>query len=166
MKSLRKPSLVCALLVATAAGAWPQSFRVQDFGQVQANGATPGTIALGFSYTGLSAAPTFSLVYSADFSLGSPVCTVASVTTCTLPVSFLPGFPGLRENALLVKNQSGTLLETVFLHGLGLAAQISLGPGVISTFAGSVPAGVNGSVAVISSHTTDVVLDIDGYFAP
>lgn len=147
MKSLRKLSLVCALLTATAAAAWPQSFRVQDFGQVQTNGATPGTVALGFSYTGLSAAPTFSLVYGADFSLGSPACTVASVTSCTLPVSFLPRFPGLRQDALLVKTQSGTLLETVFLHGIGLAAQISLGPGVISTFAG------NGSWGYVNSSS-------------
>jgi sugar lactone lactonase YvrE len=133
----RSPILLCTLLAATASVGWPQSFRVQDFGQVQTNSATPATVTLSFSFTGLSAAPAFSLVYGADFSLGSKSCTVAATTNCTLPVSFLPHFPGLRQDSLAVTNQSGTLLATVFLHGLGLGPQLALYPGRIATFAGN-----------------------------
>ncbi len=133
----RSPILLCTLIATAASVAWPQSFRVQDFGQVQANGATPGTVALSFSFTGLSAAPVFSLAYGADFTLGSASCTVAAVTTCTLPIQFLPHFPGLRQDSLAVKNQSATLLETVFLHGLGLGPELALYPGRITTYAGS-----------------------------
>ena len=136
--SLRRSSIFLCTLIATAASvAWPQSFRVQDFGQVQTNGATPGTVALSFSFTGLSAAPVFSLAYGADFTLGSPSCTVAATTSCTLPVQFLPHFPGLRQDSLAVKNQSATLLATVFLHGIGLGPELALYPGRITTFAGS-----------------------------
>jgi hypothetical protein len=142
---LRKSCLLCTLAAAVAAVAWPQSFRVQDFGQVQANSATPGVATLSFSFTGLSAAPSFSLVYTIDFSLGSASCTVAATTNCTLPVNFRPRFPGLRQDALAVKNQSGTLLATAFLHGLGLGSQISLGPGAIATLAG------NGSWSYVDS---------------
>jgi sugar lactone lactonase YvrE len=134
---LRKSCLLGTLAAAVAAVAWPQSFRVQDFGQVPANGATPGVATLSFSFTGLSAAPSFSLVYTIDFSLGSASCTVAATTNCTLPVIFRPRFPGLRQDALAIKNQSGTLLATAFLHGIGLGSQISLGPGAIATLAGN-----------------------------
>jgi sugar lactone lactonase YvrE len=133
----RSPILLCTLLAATATVAWPQSFRVQDFGQVQTNGVTPATVVLNFSFSGLSAAPAFSLAYGADFSLGSASCTVAAITACSLPVRFLPQFPGLRQDSLAVKNQSGTLLETAFLHGLGLTPQLALYPGRITTYAGS-----------------------------
>jgi hypothetical protein len=56
---------------------------------------------------------------------------------------------------------------SVFPAGQSLPASSTLNSnGAVLANAAIVPAGVNGSVAVVSSHTTDVVLDIDGYFGP
>ena len=38
--------------------------------------------------------------------------------------------------------------------------------GRVKANAAIVPAGANGAVSVFASNTTNVVLDIDGYFAP
>jgi hypothetical protein len=37
--------------------------------------------------------------------------------------------------------------------------------GIVSN-AAIVPAGVNGAISIYVSNTTDVIIDIDGYFAP
>jgi sugar lactone lactonase YvrE len=102
---------------------------------MQVGSIPPRTVALNYSFPGLSATPHFALKYGSDF---TPTLSCTNVTTCTLSVSFLPQYPGLREDAVLVTNASGALLATTLLHGIGLAPEISVQPGIITTFAPTV----------------------------
>ena len=114
----------------------------QSFGQVQINGS-PAAQILSFSFTALTATPTFSLAYGIEFKPGIPTCTLAT-KTCTLTVSFLPQYSGLRQDAVNVLDQSGNLLANKFLYGIGLGPQVSFHPGVISTFAGAANSSYSG----------------------
>jgi hypothetical protein len=63
----------------------------------------------------------------------------ASATTCTIPVTFTPGYPGTRNIPLQVTSLSGTTTTTYSfaLHGSGVGPQAGLTPGIISTVAGT-----------------------------
>ena len=111
----------------------PQS---QSFGQVVVSSSSTPVI-ITYSFSGLSAAPSFSLTYGAEFTKQTPSCTVGSTTTCTISITFSPKSAGLRQDALIIKNQSGTLLGTTLLYGIGLAPQMALRPGIITTVAGT-----------------------------
>ncbi|MBV9083122.1 MAG: hypothetical protein JOZ62_10625 [Acidobacteriaceae bacterium] len=93
--------LWCGLMAAgvpqTVASAPPP----QDLGSVAVNG-TAGSATLQYQFNGLSSSPTFQLRYSADFSLGQPACSGTTPMTCSVPVSFSPKFPGLRQDAVRV----------------------------------------------------------------
>ena len=89
-------------------------------------------MTLNYSLSGLSNNPNFSLAYGLDFT-ASAIC--AAPTSCTLAVGFLPHFPGLRQDAVIVKDASGNLLAITLLHGVGLAPELSVHPGIITTFA-------------------------------
>ncbi len=106
----------------------------QSFGQVTVNG-TPAKQPLGYTFSG-TVNPVFSLAYSSEYTMGSPACTGSGAITCTVSVTFQPRQAGLRQNAVLVKDGSGKLLATTLLYGTGLAPQLVLGPGIISTAAG------------------------------
>ncbi|HLH03258.1 MAG TPA: choice-of-anchor D domain-containing protein [Bryobacteraceae bacterium] len=106
----------------------------QGFGQV-ALGSNPATSVMNFSFSGY-ATPGFSLAYSTDYTLQSVSCSGSGTVTCSATVSFLPALPGLRRNALLVKDVNQKLIATTLLYGTGLAPQAVLYPGVISTVAG------------------------------
>ncbi len=107
----------------------------QDFGTVIVNPATPVTTTLSYQVSGLSSAPSFSLQYGIDFSLGAVNCVGIVTATCSLPVGFAPKSPGLRQDAVHVLDNNGSLLATIILHGIGSGPQIFVWPGLISTFA-------------------------------
>ena len=107
-----------------------------DFGQVAVNGGTYH-LTLTFSFAGLSAAPTFSLVWNRDFQAAAPSCSVGDSTNCSVVISFSPVWPGLRQDELTVHDQSGKWLSSTPLEGIGLAPLSVLYPGIISTLAGN-----------------------------
>ena len=106
-----------------------------DFGQVAVNGGG-SSVTLTYSFTGLSAAPSFTLAWYRDFQLGSPSCNVGS-TTCTIVVTFNPLRPGRRQDTLTVRNASGNTLAVTPLEGVGTSPLLALYPGIISTLAGN-----------------------------
>lgn len=143
----RKRLGVSVLLLGAPAALFSQAFTVpqsQSFAQVQVNAGSPATVRISYSFPGLAAAPTFSVSFGLDFTIGTPSCTLGSTVSCTLPVNFLPHSAGLRQDAVLIKNQSGTLIGTTFLYGTGLAPQIALAPGMITTIAGTGTFGYSG----------------------
>jgi hypothetical protein len=130
---------------AAAAQTVQPALSSQDLGSVQLNGGTPGTATLTFTLTNSPTAPVFRLQYQVDYTLGQASCSGGTTTTtCTVPVTFSPQYPGLRQDAVEVL-RGGTLLATAFLHGLGLGPQAVLLPGVISTFAGTGTWGTGGN---------------------
>lgn len=137
-------AILCAVLVfgvvAQAASVSP-ALSSRDFGSLALNAGSPASAILSFQIAGASSTPSFTLRYRTDFSLGQPNCTAGS---CTVPVTFTPGYPGVRVDAVLVRDggPNGPLLATTLLHGIGLAPQAVLRPGVMSGFAGT---GVLGS---------------------
>ena len=108
---------------------------VQDFGQVAIGGSQ--SITLTYSFTGLSVASSFSLSWNRDFQAGTPGCTVAATTNCSVAITFSPVRPGLRQDTLTITNQSGTVLTSTPLWGVGQSPLIALYPGIISTLAGN-----------------------------
>jgi sugar lactone lactonase YvrE len=121
------------LLAFTAAesafGATP--IASQDFGQVLVS-RTGSAQNLTFSFTG-QIAPTFKFSYSGEFSFGTSNCTANS---CSVPVTFSPHYPGLRQSAVIARDSTQRAIGVVFVHGIGLAPQTSVRPGVITTVAG------------------------------
>lgn len=101
-----------------------------DFGQVAVKSSA--FQVLSFSFTGLSQPPVFTLQFGVDFSADAPTCTPDG-SSCTVAISFSPQYPGLRQDAIVVKNSSGALVARRFLHGLGLGPQAAFAPGVIRT---------------------------------
>ena len=85
-----------------------------------------------------------------DFTIASTSTCIAGHTyaagqECTVDVTFGPQLSaGLRKGALVIKNASGTVIATTYLHGIGVAAQVSFLPGTKSTLGGgfNMPIGV------------------------
>lgn len=123
---------ICFILAPTSAVA----ATVQDFGPVALN-ASPTSETLTYNFQGISEAPSFSLAWNRDFQAAQSSCTVAATTNCSIVVTFAPLRPGLRQDVLLLKNQSGDLLTSTPLRGIGTAPLMVLTPGVISTLAGT-----------------------------
>ena len=131
-----------------------------NFGQVPVNPTTLGAQTLSFGFSNLQAQPTFSLQYGIDFTEGTPNCN-ANFTSCTLPVSFSPKYPGLRQDAVVVKDNTGSLLATAYLYGVGLGPQVAFVPGVVSTLAAADSSDtMNTSIAVDSNG---IVYAADSY---
>ncbi len=108
----------------------------QNFGQVSANTAPPKTQTFSYAFSG-SVFPTFSLHYALDYSISSAACSGSGSISCSVTVAFAPRFPGLRQDAVIVKNSAGAVLAETFLAGTGMGPQSSVFPGVISTVAGN-----------------------------
>jgi sugar lactone lactonase YvrE len=121
------------------------SGEVQDFGQVGVSG-TPSSLILSYSFSGLTAAPSFSLAWSRDFQATPPVCIAAGATNCSIGVTFSPLRPGLRQDLLTVSDQSGRVLASTPLRGMGTSPLLALYPGIISTLAGNGTGGYLDSV--------------------
>lgn len=125
----------------------------QDLGQASANSAGSTPVTLNYAFPGLAAAPNFSLIYGRDFKAGTPNCTIAATVTCSLSVTFQPRYPGVRQDAIIVKDQSGNLLGSTLLHGKGLASQAVIYPGLITTYAGTGAWGYSGDAQLANVAT-------------
>jgi sugar lactone lactonase YvrE len=135
---------------------------VQNLGSVPLS-STPTTQTLNFSFTGLAATPTFVLKWNRDFQAGAPSCTVAATTNCSIVVTFNPLRPGLRQDELVVQDQSGHVLATTPLQGLGIAPLIALYPGIISTLAGNAVGGYEDSPnPVLAQFWNPQAVAVDG----
>jgi hypothetical protein len=109
----------------------------------------------GSGLTGAFGPPTMSAGSTRDFPIPSSSCSVpASAQAYSLnigvvtpgPLAFLEAWPAGQPQPLV-----GTLNSPQ--------------AGIVSN-AAIVPAGVNGAISIYVSNTTDVIIDIDGYFAP
>ena len=147
----------CCWLTVVGAGSLPAqtltSFPApQSFAQVSANGTSPATATLTYSATGST--PLFALRYGTEFTVTATKCSGSGALTCNVTINFLPRQPGLRQDAVLVKNAAGNVLATTLLSGLGLAPKVAVYPGLISTVAGTGVWGYSGDGRAASSATT------------
>jgi hypothetical protein len=77
--------------------------------------------------------PTASLHYGLNFTVGTVTCSgPANSQTCTVPVTFLPTYPGARKDALTLLSGT-TVLATVFLGGIGQGPLALVQPGVVTS---------------------------------
>jgi hypothetical protein len=105
-----------------------------EFGNVPVNtSSAPSTLTLQFS--GPASPPSLSLRFGLDFLLNSSMCTGSGMVTCQASVTFKPSYPGLRQDAVIVRDNLGNVLLTAFVSGIGVGPQWSVTPGTISTVA-------------------------------
>ncbi|MGI9073091.1 MAG: choice-of-anchor D domain-containing protein [Bryobacteraceae bacterium] len=81
--------------------------------------------------------------------MGTPNC--AGTGSCALSVSFSPRSPGTRQDAVVVKDSSGSVLALTYLQGIGIAPQSAVLPGTISTQAGNGIYGYSGDGGAANS---------------
>lgn len=90
--------------------------------------------------------------------------TYATATSCTLAVDFSPKAPGLRLGAIEIFSSTGTLLDTVYISGVGQASQATLQPGAITSLSAgtlSAPRAIAvdaaGNVYIASTGNSEVI---------
>jgi len=151
------------LSLVTFYGVQAQSATVasQDFGQSQVG--TPFTLSV--PVPAVTPGPaTLSLRYSLDFSLGA--CT-PSASGCAALLTFNPTKPGLRQDAVIVKNAAGQVAEEIFLHGVGLGPMPVFSPATatlevfippLSVYVGvsGIAAEPNGKILILSGSPTTI----------
>jgi sugar lactone lactonase YvrE len=79
--------------------------------------------------------------------------TTPSGTTCTVPVTFAPAYPGVRSAPLQIVTTSGNL--NLGLSGIGTGPLAALLPGVVSTIAGTGVRGATGDGGPAINATLD-----------
>jgi len=62
--------------------------------------------------------------------------TYASTTTCTINVTFAPLYSGIRNGAVQIVDQNGSLLASTPIYGIGIAPQIAFTPAPQATLSG------------------------------
>ncbi len=135
----------------------------QPFAQTAVSPSTPSSQTIGYSFTG-SVAPSFSLHSGLEFVIKTTTCSGSTALNCSVTVSFSPRFPGLRQDALLVKNGSGVLLATTPLSGIGSGPQALMFPGIISSVAGNGSWGYSGdgNLARLATLRNPQAVAVDG----
>jgi sugar lactone lactonase YvrE len=142
------------------------SFVQQNFGNVNvcpSGQTTPApcsnTLALTYNLATTTAFGAIQVVTQGatglDFTLGSgSTCTgtISAGNSCTVNVAFAPRAPGLRLGAVHLFDNSGNLLATAPIYGIGEGPAIAFGPGTLTT----VPA------SGLSSNTQGVAVDAAG----
>ena len=98
-----------------------------------------------------------------DFTLSSSTCTgsVPSGSACIVVVTFAPLAPGVRAGAVQLTDNSGTVLVSTIVHGIGQGPAIAFGPGVQTT----VPASGLGQVLGVAVDAAGNVFIADTYNA-
>jgi sugar lactone lactonase YvrE len=95
-----------------------------------------------------------------DFTLAGGSTCIGQVTansTCVVNVSFAPRFSGARNGAVLITDESGTVLATTFVYGVGVGPQLAFQQSTETTIVGGLfqPIGiaVDGAGDVIIADT-------------
>ena len=123
----------------------------QNFGS-QAIGSPSATTALSFSVSAGTTVGSIAVVTmgapNLDFTnaTGSTCAatTYASAANCTVNVTFTPKFAGLRKGAVVffsAAGNTGTILGSVLIYGVGTGPQIAYGPGTAIAIAPTVNVG-------------------------
>jgi len=97
--------------------------------------ASAQTLTATFTLTGFSSAitPTATMHYGLAYKVGKVTCTgSAGNQTCSVPVTFIPNYPGGRKDALFLMNGT-TRLATELAYGVGQSAFAMIQPGVVTT---------------------------------
>jgi hypothetical protein len=140
----RAPVFTCAVLslaLARVAHAAPSPVATPAQPALSFTSATVGvlaasaqTLTASFTVTGYTGTftPTASLRYGLHYSAGSVQCTGgASPETCTVAVTFTPGLPGGRRDAVRLMSGS-TVIGTMLLYGVGQGPLGLIQPGVVT----------------------------------
>ncbi len=74
-----------------------------------------------------------------DFTLSGSTCTgtISAGSTCTVNVTFAPQAPGVRMGGVQLTDNSGNVLATTMVHGIGQGPAIAFGPGAQTTLPAS-----------------------------
>ncbi|MBV9613242.1 MAG: choice-of-anchor D domain-containing protein, partial [Acidobacteriaceae bacterium] len=120
------------------------SYPPTPFGQVLVSGTTSQTLS--FSFSGLSGRPSFSMHYGIEFTAGAVTCN-SGWTSCSVPVTFSPKYPGVRTDAVTVNDSSNHFLGTMLVSGIGEGSRVAFLPGTSAT----VPQYANGSGIAIDT---------------
>ena len=109
----------------------------------------------GNGFSGLLGPPSLVAGTSRDFPLESSACSIPSTTQAySLNVTVVPQGP-LGFLALWPTGQAQPYVST-----------LNSWRGEVLANAALVPAGANGSVSVVASNPTDLIIDVNGVFAP
>lgn len=120
--------------VAVSAAAPPAGAAPVDFGSLgigKTSAATPVTLSFPASATPASLIATTQGATGLDFALvsggscGAGV-NVAAGQSCTVYVTFTPGFAGLRGGAVVALDADGQMLATTYVHGAGIGAKLDM----------------------------------------
>ncbi len=143
-------------LLAAMFGSKAQSATVasQDFGASQVGTPAAVNVAIPSVTPG---PPVLSLRYSTDYSLGS-----CSGNGCSVPITFNPIKPGLRQDAVIVKDANGQIVEEILLHGIGLGPLPVFSP-ALTTLKAYVPIGESYSINSIAATPDGKVLLASGF---
>ena len=156
---LRATLLFLAAMLLAPLG-WAQALQPggpADFGSVTVGG-TQRTVTLTFSASVTtvisSVIATTNGVQNQDFTIVFQTCTgvQAPPQSCTITLGFLPTVAGLRKGALSITDSTGTVVNRVFLHGIGLGPQVVFSPApatVLASVAPFTPSGYQPSGAAI-----------------
>ncbi|MFC6645622.1 beta strand repeat-containing protein [Granulicella cerasi] len=129
-----------------------------DFGTV-AVGATSNTYTITFSATSTTTISSVSAVAEGvaqkDFNVVSQTCTgtINPPQTCTVAISFSPVAAGLRRGAVALTDSSGSVVNRVFLHGIGTGSQVTVSPALSTAL--SIAASISPSAFYSSGVVTD-----------
>ncbi len=143
-----RPYVLCCLLLVPLAVARPVYGQVAlvsgstNFGTVSVASSSVSTLTYQFSQT-FSLAQVPAVVtqgqFNADFTMTGGSClpgTWSTNNTCTVEVTFTPAFPGTRMGAVMFVSQTGAIVSTVYLQGIGGG---TLPPGTTNTTSTTTP---------------------------
>ena len=132
--------LLLALLAAGLPGFGQVTFTggVTDFGTVNVGTSSVSTLMFQFSQTfslGQLPAVVTQGQFNADFTLTGGSCapgTYYSGNSCTVQVTFTPAYPGIRMGAVMFVSQTGAIVSTIHLRGVG-SGSLPPGTGTVTT---------------------------------
>jgi hypothetical protein len=130
-----------------------------DFGAYPVNVYAYNARTIGFSLKTPGTAPYFfDFKWGLDFTQVTAGCT-PDWTGCIVTVNFTPKYPGLRQDALSVRDHDGKILATAFLHGTGVGPQLVFSPGEISIPAIGSSASFFGGAVTVDPRGASYFLD-------